>query len=158
MLIKFRPKFFYHFNEVGFVFWSSTVPSWVFPVKIETVEVVLLDESDGVLDETGAGARVAGHFGVLGGTFVPATDGDEGLGARALLAKSVEATETVLAPVVGKVLPCVENLDIVTGETDEGVDQVGAELGVDVFDGEPSGTWTVNCPAAEVADDFLCER
>jgi len=49
--------------------------TWVFPIEIKSVKVVLLQELDDAIDELLTLGRILGHGRVLGAAFVPAADG-----------------------------------------------------------------------------------
>ena len=159
VFVEFLPQFLQQSNVVGDIGLHAAPLVRVLPVDVETVEAMLLHEGDDVLDELATDLRIGYHVGVLGRALVPATDGDHRLGLGADLAELVEAAETVLAPVIGEVLPAVEYADIAAlGDADECVDQMGAEGWVDVVDGELAIAGTVDRPAAEVTDDFFCGK
>jgi len=118
---------------------------------------VFLTEFNDILDKSCANSRIGDDIGVLDGSLVPATDGDERLSLRTLFPKLIESAKTVLAPIVGKIIPCVQNYDIALRvDTDKGIDQMGAKLRWNVRDVKFATRRSVDGPATEVTYDLLC--
>lgn len=156
VLIEFGSEHLEQDREVPYVFRFAATLVGVLPVEVETVEIVFFTELYDVLDEVPGGCRVGGYFGVSGGSLVPSTDGDKCLGV-ALLVESIESAESVLTPVVGKILPRVQDSHLASAaDADEGVDGMGTKFRLDVTNIEFAVARPVNGPATEVANDLGC--
>ncbi len=115
-----------------------------------------LEEVDGRLDKDLPGHSSGSHVRIFGGSFVPSTNGDKRLQSGILALETNEASHGALSPVVVKIVPCVENPDLViVAESDETVDDLRAQRRVDVLDIEFSGTGTVDSPGAVIANHFF---
>merc|ERR1719433_2125233 len=150
-------------GECGLVFVSllltlSLPAAGVLPVKVQAVEVVLLDELDGVLNELCPGRRVVDQPAVLVSlAVIPPTQGQGHLDPVLLELRHLPVH--VLARVaVGHVCVRIMGLheESVAVQHSEAVDDVSADSVIDVLGVELSAAClSIGGPICEVADDLV---
>lgn len=159
VFIEFSSQFPKQTYVVLYVRWFATTLIGIFPIDVETIELVFLTEFNDVLDKSCANSRIGDDVGVFGGPLVPSTDGDERLSVRTLFSKLVEFAKTILAPIVGEIIPCVQYYDIALRiDTDKGIDQMGAKLRWNVRDVIFATRRSVDGPTTEITYDLLCGK
>ena len=131
--------------------------TWILPVKIETIELVFLQEFHRPGNKLGPLLAVRRHLAVLLAAFIPAPDGDHHLEVAPSVPQVSRLPEPG-QPVVGlQVHPGVERLDAGLGrvQPSKAVDEVGTEASVYTLRGELALDRPVVGPGAPVADHHL---
>lgn len=156
MFVELGSEFFEQAYKILHVLWFPTALVRVLPIEIKAIEIVFLYKFNDVLDESRTSSRISDDSGVLDGSLVPSTDSDERFRLGAQLAKLVESAKAVLAPIVGQILPRVQNADVTfRADADKGIDQVGAKTRLNVRNVKFATRRPVNGPATKVAYDLL---
>lgn len=127
----------------------------VLPVEVEAVKVPLHHEVVHVVHQTGAQRRIVHDARVPDVALVPAAHRDEHLQVRPALAQVDETLQGAALDLV----PVVQDANGgIVVQADERVRDVRATVDVDVLDIERTVVRTVDGPAAEVAEDFVCAK
>lgn len=156
MLVEFGSEFLEQLYIVLLVLWFPATLVGIFPVEVEPIEIVFLYKFNDVLDESLTKSRIGDDSGVFGGSLVPSTDSDERFSLGAQFAKLVKSAKAVLAPIVGKILPRVQNSDVAfRTDADKGIDQMGAKIRLNVRNIKFATRGPVNGPATKVAYNLL---
>lgn len=156
VFIEFGSEFLQQAYIILHVLWFPTALVRVLPIEIKAIEMVFLYKFNDVLDESRTSGRIGDDSGVFGGSLVPPTDSDERFRSGAQFAKLVEFAKAVLAPIVGKIVPRVQNADVTfRTDADKGIDQVGAKIRLNVRNVKFATRRPVNGPATKVAYNLL---
>ena len=127
---------------------------WIFPIKIQSIETVFLNEGDCPVNETLPGRWIVNQLAVLAAQWVvPTTQTDQDLDTLLFKCRYFGVK---IWPVFVSVGPWIENLhNSFTGiEGGETVDDVGAQSRIDVLRFVLATFLTITSPVGEVADDF----
>lgn len=129
----------------------------VFPIQIESIKVVLLQEFDHTIDKCLSISGIASHVRVLLRSFVPSTHRDEGGQFGILLSKIVETLVATFVPwFLVVVLVWIEHLDgvLVLVNLSEAVHDVSTLERIDIFNLEGISLM-VDRPRSNVAHNSL---
>ena len=135
---------------------GSNLPALgVLPVEVQSLEAELFDELHGIGDELVPGRRIVDHAAVLVTLrVVPSAQCDQHSDALLLQTGNFLVKSR---PVLVDIAPRVEHLhhQVAVVERGEAVDDVGAQVDVDVGRRVSSGARAVPRPVGVVTDDFL---
>jgi len=142
--------------------WSA---AWVLPVQIKSVKIEDVEEVDTAVDEGFPLGRVQSHLRPLSRARVPSSNGKEGLKLGVLLLQIVKPAEAVIVTVISitsfiswsQVEPRVIGHKFPCSVVHIGkpIVEMGAKVGVYVWDVKLSKAVAIKCPGAVVADQNL---
>lgn len=141
-------------HELGVIIFISGLPAVpirrILPIQIHSIKVILSQEFDNIFDEIAAPAIVRHHRREPRRAFVPSADREHNL---QLLIVRLQAGEFGVAPFLD-ILVFIERLQVIVfGETAECVDQMRAQVRVDVLRTEFRRARTVDAPVCVIAND-----
>ena len=124
----------------------------IFPIEIESIKSIFLDEFNDIVVETFSGVGVVDEATVLvSERIIPPAKGDRDFDAFLLVGgNAFEETVVNVGPTV--VYFQHQIVGVQDGKT---VNDVGAHGGIDVIRWVFALSWTVPCPVREVTDDFV---